>query len=66
MLGKLGESARSEFPERRDFKLDSRQGEGQGLKEGEREKFQTEAGGTELRAGSGEGRVPHGSCLKQE
>ena len=34
--------------------------------EREREKFQTEAGETELRAGGGEGRIAHGGCLKQE
>lgn len=43
------------------------QGEGLGLMEGERKKFKTEAGGTELQAGDGgKGRVPHGGHLKQE
>lgn len=43
-----------------------KQGEGLGLMEGERKKFKTEAGGIELQAGDGKGRVPHGGHLKQE
>lgn len=61
-----GKSARDEFLQRRDFKLGPNQGKGLGLEEGERKNFQTETGGTELRAGDGKGSVPHGGHLKQE